>query len=333
MSLHRHVIDLLARPDRFFEGQTLSVKRAATVVFVVALLSAGSLVATGAVLEGAVPGTATVENPDHRSGYECEKPSVYQEGDVWEDKEWTPPRGCTLPPTKEVDLGAHARGVLTGEAFLAFVAVVLAWPLLAGALYVLTPGGAENGRLGPLLAHVAPGFVPLGVLAVARPLVVWVSASSLAFPNHPDPLGAYVRDVALGFEWLPLAAASLAATIWSGVILVHALRRARDVSVRHAGIAVGVVIGGALLAGSVGPSGGARPGGLALAALVVMVVGFANVYAPKALIMFDMRFELIGMRNTRDVEPADWYVALHRIGGVLLAGFGFLLLGGFRYVV
>lgn len=334
MSLPRDVVAALTRPGAFFEDRTPSLKHATWVVLAVALLSAVGLVATGFVLGGAVSGTAIVENPEHVSGPVCERPSAYDEGGVWEERNWTEPYGCTVPPTMEIGLGGHAQGVLVGAALPAFLAVPFGWLLAAAAFYVLTPGGRENGGIGDVLAYAGWGFLPLGVLGVLRPVVVWLAAPFLAFPDRPAALGTYVMDMALGFAFAPLAALTVLVVAWQAYVLVHAVHAARDVSLERAAFRVAGAMALALAVVVVDPlPGPSRPGGLAFLGFVALGLGLLWAYVPGPLIMLDTRFELFGMRNTRDVEPADWYVALHRGGGLLTAAFGFLLAGGFEYVV
>ena len=334
MSLPRDVLDALVRPARFFEERPPTLKGAAYVVLAVALLSAVGLAATGAVLGDAVPGTATVENEAHRSGFQCEKPSQYEEGGTFEEFNWTKPRGCSLPPTKQVDLGGHARAVLTGAAFPAFVAIPLGWLLAAAAFYVLTPGGGADGDLADVLANTGWGFLPLGVLAVLRPVVVLLGAPALSFPDRPGPLADYVREVALGFEFAPLAALSLLVTAWQVYVFACGLREARDVELGRAAVAVVAPTAAALLVAAVDPLAGDR-GAAELYVYGLLMVGFGllMVYFPRALIRHDTRWELIGMRGREHVEPKEWYVALHRVGGVLFAAAGFVVLGGFGYVI
>lgn len=332
MSLLRDLADALVRPGRFFEDRSPSTKRAASVVLVVALLSAGGLVAAGTVLGGAVPGTATVENPEHRSGYQCEKPSVYREGGVWEDKNWTKPRGCTVPPTMQVDLGGTAKAALIGAAFPAFVAVVLGWLLATGAIAALAPDEEGDANPAGLLGDTGWAFLPLGVLAVLRPLALWLGAAGLSYPNRPAALANYVRDAAFGTEFLPLAFASVACVCWTVYVLVHAVSHARGTSTRRILFAVGGPTAAGVLLGLAAPPADGSPELFAYG-LLFAGMGLLATYFPRGLIMLNTRFELFGMRGRENVEPADWYVALHRFGGVLFAALGFFLLGGFRYVL
>lgn len=50
----------------------------------------------------------------------------------------------------------------------------------------------------------------------------------------------------------------------------------------------------------------------------LVLFGLLLPLTPRTVIELNKRAELIGFRNTRDVALSDWYVPLHRAGGLLV---------------
>lgn len=288
---------------------------APVVVLAVAVLVGWSVAATVPVFEAHVSGTTTIENPERPSDHFCENDFFDVEG-------------CDEPKTIQKELAPHAAATASNLVVPFGLAVVFGWPVAAATLWAFTGTSKASGSFRDVLAGTAWGFVPFLLPAAARPFLVERAARTVAFPNSLDGVAAAVRSLLVGFGSGPLTALSFVALAWSAYVLAGVVRRARGVSA--AGAVAAAVTSATLLglASAVGNSLGAMPDEAAGYALVLAVVGVPLLAAPREVIELNKRLELIGFRNTRSVEPEEWYVGLHRFGGLAFVGLGYFLAGG-----
>ncbi|RDI72226.1 YIP1 family protein [Halopelagius longus] len=295
---------------------------AAVVVFAVAVLVGWSVSATVPVFEAHVSGTVTVDNPERPA-------DVFCDGNDFESEILNgTPSACDEPRTVQKSLGARAASTASGLVVPFGLAVAFSWPVAAAVLWALTGASKASGSFRDVLAGTGWGFVPFLLPAAARPYLVERAARTFAFPGTLDGVAAAVRSILVGFGSEPLTALSLAALAWSAYVFAGVARRVRGVS---RGRAVAAAVGPAILLGVasvVGNSLGPMPAQAVGYGVVLAALGAPFLVAPREVIEFNKQFELIGFRNTRSVEPEEWYVALHRFGGLAFVGLGYVLTGG-----
>lgn len=299
------------------DGDATDPRVALLVVLAVAALVAWSVAATVPAFEAAVSGTTTVDNPSYPGDVLCEN-------DAFDRK----PSGCDEPKTVQRELAPHAAATASNLVLPFGLAVVFAWPLTAAVVWTLTGASGASGAFRDVLAESAWAFVPFLIPAAARPFSVESAASAADSPGTLDGVAAAVRSVLVGFESEPLALLSFVALAWSAYVLAGATLRTRDVT---PGRAVAAAVGPAILLGllsAVGGAGGTLRGEAFGYALLCSLVGLPLFAAPRAVIELNKRTELIGFRNAGSVEPEEWYVALHRVGGLGSVGLGYALAGG-----
>jgi hypothetical protein len=320
-------ISVLVQPLSAFDQPRTDLSIAVGIVLLVAAVHTGSLWVTAGIFADTVDGTVMVENEDRPSEYRCQvhHPDIETSLDIHTE----PPPGCDKPKRVPLALGDYAERVIGNAALSAGFAVVLAW-LLLGWLVHLVSTNVSDYRYRETLAATAWAFVPALLPALARPIIFNVTADTYAYPNTLDALAATVESLAVGFGSIPFTVVGLVALCWQGYVLFGICTGLYEVPVHRAAVIVSILLGG-FFVGSLFPIPSA-PEFTFLGTLLVLSGLFSARYA-RGLIVFNTKFELIGMRGTRDVEPADWYVKLHQIGGSALAAFGFLLYRGFSYVV
>jgi hypothetical protein len=291
------------------------------VVLLVAVAVGWSVAATVPLFEASVSGSVTVDNPARPPDFIC--------GDDFFDQS-----GCDQPQTIQKQLAPYTASVAANMAFPAGMAVVLGWPFLAAVLWSLT--GADDARRGTyrkLLHGSAWAFVPFLVPAAARPFLVERALKQPLYPSSLDAAAETVRSLVVGFRIEPLAGLSFVALVWSAYILTGVVKNLRDIST---GRALAVSAGWAVAVGALSAFGNGVPPMARDTLAMGLFLGFLGalwVAAPRPLIEFSKRWELIGFRNGDKVEPAEWYVTLHRAGGLLAVGFGYFVLGGPKLLV
>jgi hypothetical protein len=297
----------------------------AVVVAIAGFLVAGSLLGAGLVLGSAVPGTATIDNPEKPPRNQCTEPTGWPD-----DMEWHTPDECNLPDTVDVDLGGAAQQRLFSAALGAPFALSLLWLSVGGAGYLLT--AAES--FGRTLGRAAWAFLPVGLLWPVRAAGVALVAPSFSYGESPGTVRAAAAGLALGSAEPVLLSVSLVGLAWGFYVLVGAFAAE-----------TGSLTGGTLAAtplavfGLLGVLGSpiqvqtSADGFLPAVLLFLALFGVPLLVVPRSWIQFQKTFELIGFRNTRDVKPADWYVALHRVGGLLVVAGAAVLLGTSEYLV
>ncbi|WP_114575501.1 Yip1 family protein [Saliphagus sp. LR7] len=225
-------IDPLVRPDRFFDRQRWDwlLASSAAVVVVLALVSGAGFVAMGWVLADEVTGTTTVDNPAYVPDWVCE-----QQGEDGPTQ-----NACDEPERIEVETGEVLWDAWAdpGNVGALFFSVLLAWPLTAVALQVVSRLAGGEGSFRRTLAVAGWGMAPT-VLEVA--LVVglwWYQVRTMALSSDPEALVGQVE----GIE--PLAGGAVLAItfgIWQWYVWTHGLKHGRELSVRAAAGAAGAV--------------------------------------------------------------------------------------------
>jgi hypothetical protein len=272
-----------------------------------------------------VPGTATIDNPEKPPADQCTEPSGWPD-----DMTWHTPSECTLPDTVDVDLGGAAQQRLFSAVLGAPFALSLLWLSVGGAGYLLT--AAES--FGRTLGRAAWAFLPVGLLWLVRATGVAVLAPTLSYAESPDGVRAEAAALALGSAEPTLLAVSLVGLAWGLYVLAGAFAA-------ETGSWTGGTLAATPLAvfGLLGVTGSplqvqtSADGFLPAVLLFLALFGVPLLVVPRGWIQFQKTFELIGFRNTRDVEPADWYVALHRVGGLLVVAGAAVLLDTSEYLV
>ena len=314
MALPRPLARLFT-PHRAFDGDSTPLSVAVGTVLLVAVASAVSLSMAATPIAAAVDGTVTVDNPSRPSELVCE-PNT-DDAIEWNDET---PESCTQPKQLERPLAGYAQSAVSGLAVPAFVSVVSAW-LLSTAWLFAFGGGRENGSLATLAGDTSWALVPLLVPAAVRALLLGRTAERHQYGGTIESVEATARSAAAGAPLDPLFVVSAVALLWSGGILAVILQRRRDATRTEAGVVAAVPVVAVLVASYV-QSPSPEPE-LTVVGSLFLLFGVPYALFPVQLIRFNARFELIGFRG--DVEPEDWYVALHRFGGLLAACVGFLI--------
>jgi hypothetical protein len=313
----------LVRPRTAFEDDPPDGLDGLLVVCLAGLLVAASLAGTALVLGEVVSGTATVDNPEKPSTRECTEPTGWPD-----DMDWYTPSECTLPDTVDVSLGGAAQQRLFSAALGAPFALGLVWLSVGGAGYLLS--GAESFTT--ILGRAGWAFLPVGLLWPVRAAAVALLAPSRSYPATPDAVRESASEFVLGTAEPLLVGISLVGLAWAAYVLVGAL-------VAETGSTTGGVVAAsplfafgllAFLGGPDLPTGSEEV--VPLAVLLLALIGVPLLVVPRGYIQFQKTFELIGFRNRGAVEPEDWYVALHRISGLLVVGGATVVLGASTYL-
>lgn len=316
----RRLLRPLVRPRTALADDPPGAFDGLLVVGIAGLLVAGSLLAAGLAIGGAVDGTTTVPNPDKPPEWQCDDPV----GDI------PTPEGCDAPATVERPLGPAAQQRVVGAGIGAPFALGLLWLGIGGAGYLLGAGGSFEETLG----RAAWAFVPVGLLWPVRAAGVVTLAEGRSYGGTLDGVRESAAAFALGNAEPALLAISVVGFAWAGYVLVGAFA-AGSGSWRGGLVAATPLAGFGLLAALGSPFHLSGASGDAVPALLLLLalVGLPLLLVPRGYIEFHKTFELIGFRNTRDVEPSDWYVALHRVGGLLVVVGTAVVVGAGTYLV
>ena len=320
----RSLLRPLVRPRAALADDPPDAFDGALVVALAGLLVAGSLLGAGLVLGEVVPGTATIDNPEKPPADECTEPSGWPD-----DMTWHTPSECTLPDTVQVDLGSAAQQRLFSAAIGAPFALGLLWLTVAGAGYLL--GGSES--MNRTLGRAGWAFVPVGLLWPVRAVGVAVLAPTRFYPQSPDGVRAEAVALALGSAEPVLVGVSLVGIAWGLYVLVGGFA-VETGSWTGGAVAASPLAAFGLLAFLDSPLGPADASGEILPAAILFLgfFGLPLLLVPRGWIQLQKRFELIGFRNGDAVEPEDWYVALHRISGLVVVAGAAVLLGTSTYL-
>ncbi|SDM53519.1 hypothetical protein SAMN04487949_1991 [Halogranum gelatinilyticum] len=319
MALPRPLARLVA-PHRAFgddENRT-SLPVALGLVLLVAVVSTVSFSMAATPIAAAVDGTVTVDNPNRPADFVCQ--SQTDDGSGWNSDT---PEACTEPEQLTRSLAGYAQSAVGGLLGPAFLTVVVGWLLATAWLYTLT-GSGDEGLVTTLLGDTAWAGLPFLLPAVARPLVLGRTAETYRYGATIESVETTAVAVASGADSTVLFAVSVAALLWSGAVLVGVAHRRRDLPLRGAGSLVAVPVGILVFAASAQQTPGASQRAFVVGG-IMLAFGLPYALFPVALIRLSKRLELIGFRG--DVEPEEWYVNLHRYGGLAAACLGFLLVG------
>ncbi|WP_327051767.1 hypothetical protein [Halomicrococcus gelatinilyticus] len=315
------------RPAATFGDWTPSLGVALLLVMLAGAANAYGVAQTAGVVGESVSGTATVDNP-------ARPPDAICEGYFGDDD---PPADCDRPGTIEKRLDRVARNAVNAGVPQALLTPFAVWVLLAALFALVTgeagrPDGETVEQFGELLVVTAWGVSPASLRYLARPLAVSGVVEGWSHPTTVDALRTAARDAATVTDstaFLALFAATLA---WQAFVLAGALRGVRDVSRGSAAVIAGVptlaAFGSAVV---VGPFAYPTAMPNVLLGLLVVGVGTVGFLVARTFIAVETFFDLVGMRQS-SAEPHDWYVWLHRAGGVGVMVLGFALFDGLRYL-
>jgi hypothetical protein len=320
----RSLLRPLVRPRRALGDDPPDAIGGAVVVTIAGFLVAGSLLGAGLVLGSVVPGTATIDNPEKPPPDQCTEPVGWPD-----DMTWHTPDECSLPDTVDVDLGSAAQQRLFSAAVGAPLALGLLWLSVGGAAYLLRGGTTFTTTLG----RAAWAFLPVGLLWPVRAAGVAVLAPSRAYPGTPEGVRTEVTALVLGSAEPLLLGVSVVGLAWGAAVLVGGLS-AGETSATGAFLAASPFLAFGLLAVFGSPFAGAVDADqvLPVVLLLLALCGLPLLLVPRGWLQFQKSFELVGFRNTRAVEPEDWYVALHRTGGLLVVAGATVVLGTTTYL-
>lgn len=319
----RGLLRPLVRPRTAFADDPPDAIDGLLVVALAGVLVAASLAGAGLVLGEVVSGTATIDNPEKPSERECTEPNGWPD-----DMEWHTPSECTLPDTVQVGLGGAAQQRLFSAALGAPFALGLLWLSVGGAGYLLSEAASFTTALG----RAGWAFLPVGLLWPVRAAGVAVLAPARSYPETPDAVRELVSELVLGAAEPFLVGVSLVGLAWGAYVLVGAFA-AETGSTTGGVVSASPLFAFGLLAVLGSPLGPAPSGDvLPLVVLLLALLGVPLLVVPRGYIEFQKAFELIGFRNSDAVEPADWYVALHRIGGLLVVAGSAVVLGASTYL-
>jgi hypothetical protein len=316
----RSLLRPLVRPRAALAEDPPDATTGVVVVALAGLLVAGSLVAAGLAVGDVVDGTTTVPNPDKPPEWQCDEPV----GDI------PTPDGCDAPATVERPLGPAAQQRVVSAGLGAPFALGLLWLGVAGAGYLLGAGESFGATLG----RAAWAFVPVGLLWPVRAAGMTMLADGREYGSSLSGVRESAAELALGNAEPALVAVSVVGFAWAGYVLVGGFA-AGSGSRRRGLLAATPLAGFGLLAALGSPFHIASADGDAVPALILLLglFGLPLLLVPRGYIEFHKRFELVGFRNTREVEPSDWYVALHRVGGLLVVVGAAVVVGAGTYLI
>ncbi len=322
MSLKR-IARAFFRPRETFDGWRPGLRTAVVVVLLLCTLNGASVAYAGNVVTAEVDGSVTVDNPSHPPEWVCDGEST---SDGWD---------CDAPETIQKPLRPAASSAVGGAAVAAAFAP-LAWVLLFAGLFVVV-SGAAGGRDGEAAdafyegaAVAAVAAIPAVLRYLVRPFAVQRSLDDWRYPSTLDGVGPAAID-ALSPDGTLWAAVVVVSGVWTAAVLYGATRaQFRDTNTAAVPVAVAALLTAALsiLLSDSGLLDGTL-GGLGIVLVLVAVPAF--LWA-RTFIQISKAFELIGFRGSREVEPAPWYVGLHRLAALCGIALGFVFAGGLTYV-
>lgn len=117
----------------------------------------------------------------------------------------------------------------------------ITWLIVAVLFFIGTLVVGGDGSFRDLFALVGWGFAPRVIASVVGAIVsfVFVSGTDFSDPQQASQLSQMVATSTIG---LVSQGVSVVTYLWAGWIWTHAVANARDVSVRKAGLVVGVVV-------------------------------------------------------------------------------------------
>lgn len=317
---------VLVRPAEVFEEWSPSFGAALAAVVVVALVCAGGVVLSAGFAAEHVGGTIQIDNPNRPPDWVCEQRESFDNDSVHHDE------SCELPKQISFPLGPFANRVVSGQAWVGFLAVLLSWPVTAGFFHVFAHG-REGAGFSETMAYTAWGFLPATLRYAALPFSFDTALADWPIPQAREPLRdgllALLADPAVG--WFSVLV--LVTLVWQAYVFTEAVRAGRGVERGHAAtvVAIPTLALGAIALGRVDLSFGASDA--APAALFLVAMGLVPLFAPYAVAMFDIQTDLIGTRGGEDVEPAPWRVHLTRLAGVGFTAVAVVVLGGAGLVI
>lgn len=315
---------VLVRPAEIFDEWSPSVRVSLVVVTLVALVCAGGIGLSAGFAAEHVDGTIQIDNPERPPDWVCEQRDSFEDDGTFHDGT------CDLPKQVSLHLGPFANSVVWGEAWVGFAAVLLSWPITAGFFHTFVHGGDAEG-FSQTLAYTAWGYLPAALRYAALPFAFDSALANWTAPQARAPLESGLRALLAEPQigWFSMLV--LVTLAWQAYIFIEAVRAAWGVKRSHATtvVAVPTLALGALAFGRVS----LIPGETGTGALALVAVGLVPIFAPYALVMFDIQTDLIGTRGGENVEPAIWRVRLTRLAGVGFAAAGVVFLGGAGYVL
>lgn len=321
MSLKR-IPRALLRPHETFDGWRPGLRTAVVVVLLLCTLNGASVAYAGNVVTAEVDGSVTVNNPSHPPEWVCDGES----SDGWD---------CDAPETIQKPLRPAASSAVGGAA-VAAAFTPLAWVLLFAGLFVVVSGsaGGHDGEAADAFyegaAVAAVAAIPAVLRYLFRPFAVQRSLDDWRYPSTLDGVGPAAID-ALSPDGTLWAAVVVVSGLWTAAVLYGATRaQFRDSNRAAAAVAVAALLTpvlSILLSDS-----GLIHGPLGGLGIVLVLVATPAFLLARTFIQISKAFELIGFRGSREVEPAPWYVGLHRLAALCGIALGFVFAGGLAYV-
>ncbi len=230
------VLDALLRPDEFFADRApgLSLGRAAAVVLVVAVVSTAVVGAFGWTLSQRLTATTEIPNDERPPDWVCEDEADSEAEEMVQD-------GCDEPKQKTVVVGDLLWDAFSERLPLAFVGVLLAWPLYAVALHVGSALVGGSGSFTDTLAVAGWGMLPSALQAVVGFGLLYTALGGIDLAgSNPETLASQIRSLTERAQG-DTALLSLAGAVWQGYVWTFGLKRARDLSTGGAAFAGGSV--------------------------------------------------------------------------------------------
>jgi len=135
------------------------------------------------------------------------------------------------------DLELSTQMLIIGVLFGGAVGAAGIWITYTVVVYLATAVIGGSGSLARTAAYVGWGLLPLLIANAVYSLVVWSLYASGQLPTislatQQEPFWLQLVNVATG----------VVGYVWIGWLLTYAIHEARNVSVRHAGVIVGIIV-------------------------------------------------------------------------------------------
>jgi len=239
----------LLHPDDYFEAHTPghSIARTLALAVLVAAGTTAGVLAIGWVVTQSIDATVAVDNPAHTPDWVCE-----QQREAFTDQ--PTPGGCaqSVPETVDRDLGDLVWDAFVDRMPLVFVAVFVAWVVVAGVLHALSALVGGEGSFADTLAVAAWGGVPTLLQVIAGLAEISLRLQSVSFGSNPEQVASEIQRLAATGHSLPWYLVVAVVALWQGYLFAFGLVHARDLDLDAAALVAGVLALASFLLGAFG---------------------------------------------------------------------------------
>jgi len=138
------------------------------------------------------------------------------------------------------------RFLIVGQLFGAILGVVgifVMWIVFAGLFHLISRFFDGSGEFRDVVTLTGYGFVPWIFFGLISGVINFYAYQGVVFPSDPQQIPTFMQQLQSRPIFLVSGVLSIVFSLWRGFLWTFAVKHARDLSLKHAAITVGIPVG------------------------------------------------------------------------------------------